>query len=49
LLRALNATESLFGDRGPQSPFSMKHVPLDGYVVEPKTLDGFERVALGLR
>jgi len=49
LLRALHATESLFGDRGPQSPFAMKHGSLDGYVVEPKTLDGFERVALGLR
>jgi len=49
LLRALDATESLFGDRGPQSPFAMKHGPLGGYVMEPKTLNGFERVALGLR
>jgi len=49
LLRALDATKSLFGDGGPQSPFPMKHGPFDGYVVEPKTLGRFERVALGLR
>jgi hypothetical protein len=49
LLRALNATESLFGDRGLQPLFALQHGRLGSYVVEPKTLDGFERVALGLR
>jgi len=49
LLRALDVIENLFGDREPQSLFALKHGRLGGYVVEPKALDRFERVALGLR
>ena len=48
LLRAFDAAESLFRDRGPQPLFALKHGRLGGYVVEPEALDGFERVMLGL-